>query len=63
VVSSKIWIPQQAERLFLVLDAQLDGFGELVLKHYRDVGQLGHPGVFSEVRGALNNHFRQADLL
>ncbi|KAG2153032.1 DNA polymerase alpha/epsilon subunit B-domain-containing protein [Suillus bovinus] len=30
------------------LDAQLDGFGELVLKHYQDVGQLGHPGVFSE---------------
>ncbi|OJA07789.1 hypothetical protein AZE42_06739 [Rhizopogon vesiculosus] len=30
------------------LDAQLDGFGELVLKHYRDIGQLGHPGVFSE---------------
>ncbi|KAG1717564.1 DNA polymerase alpha/epsilon subunit B-domain-containing protein [Suillus lakei] len=30
------------------LDTQLDGFGELILKHYRDVGQLGHPGVFSE---------------
>ncbi|KAG2096514.1 DNA polymerase alpha/epsilon subunit B-domain-containing protein [Suillus discolor] len=30
------------------LDAQLDGFGELVLKHYRDIHQLGHPGVFSE---------------
>lgn len=30
------------------LDTQLDGFGELILKHYRDVGQLGHPSVFSE---------------
>lgn len=30
------------------LDTQLDGFGELILKHYRDVGQLGHPGGFSE---------------
>ncbi|KAG1822524.1 DNA polymerase alpha/epsilon subunit B-domain-containing protein [Suillus subaureus] len=29
-------------------NTQLDGFGELILKHYRDVGQLGHPGVFSE---------------
>jgi DNA polymerase alpha subunit B len=33
----------------LALDTQLDGFGELILKHYRDVGQLGHPSVFSEV--------------
>lgn len=30
------------------LDTQLDGFGDLILKHYRDAGQLGHPGVFSE---------------
>ncbi|KAG1898113.1 DNA polymerase alpha, subunit B [Suillus fuscotomentosus] len=30
------------------LDAQLDGFGELILKNYRDILQLGHPGVFSE---------------